>query len=103
MQSPIFGKVGSAEPVPLRFLGFGLFWSNEGSPVEPVHFHIAEGGPTANATKVWVTSAGKCLLANNNSNIPERALRNVIRVAEARSAEIVAQWEDRFGPAKFYL
>ena len=27
MQSPIFGKVGSAEPVPLRFLGFGLFWS----------------------------------------------------------------------------
>ena len=80
-----------------------FFWSNEGSPVEPVHFHIAEGGPTANATKVWVTSAGKCLLANNNSNIPERALRNVIRVAEARSAEIVAQWEDRFGPAKFYL
>ena len=58
-----------------------FFWSNEGSPVEPVHFHIAEGGPTANATKVWVTSAGKCSLANNNSNIPERALRNVIRVA----------------------
>ena len=26
-----------------------FFWSNEGSPVEPVHFHIAEGGPTANA------------------------------------------------------
>ncbi len=68
-----------------------------------MHFHIAEGGPTANATKVWITSTGKCLLANNNSGIPERALRNVIRVAEARSAEIVAKWEDRFGPARYYL
>lgn len=68
-----------------------------------MHFHIAEGGPTANATKVWVTSAGKYLLANNSSAIPERALRNVIRVAEARSAEIVAKWEDRFGPATYYL
>ena len=80
-----------------------FFWSNEGTPVEPVHFHIAEGGPTENATKVWVTSAGKCLLAHNNSQIPERALRNVLRVAEARSSEIVELWEKRFGPATYYL
>lgn len=57
----------------------------------------------ANATKVWITSAGKCLVANNNSAIPERALRNVVRVAEARSAEIAAKWEERFGPAVYYL
>ena len=80
-----------------------FFWSNEGSPVEPVHFHVAQGGPTANATKVWITSAGKCLLANNDSQIPERALRNILRVAEARSGEIVSLWEERFGPARYYV
>ena len=80
-----------------------FFWSNEGSPIEPVHFHIAEGGPTANATKVWITSAGKCFVANNNSGIPDRDLCNILRVAEARSDEIVSQWETRFGTATFYL
>lgn len=33
------------------------------------------------------------LLANNNSHIPEKALRNVLRVAEARSADSISQWE----------
>ena len=42
------------------------FWSNENLPLEPVHVHVAEGAPTANATKIWITSAGKCLVANNN-------------------------------------
>ena len=36
------------------------FWSNESDPLEPVHVHIVEGKPVANATKVWLTSRGKC-------------------------------------------
>lgn len=80
-----------------------FFWSNEGVPTEPVHFHVAEGAPAENATKVWITSAGKCLLANNNSHIPDRTLRNILRIAEARSADIVSQWEERFGPARYYV
>ena len=36
------------------------FWANEGKPLEPIHVHIAEGRPHQNATKVWITSAGKC-------------------------------------------
>ena len=44
------------------------FWANEGMALEPVHVHIATGIPTANATKVWITKAGKCLLCNNKKN-----------------------------------
>ena len=31
------------------------FWSNEGIPQKPVHVHIVDGKPTANATKFWIT------------------------------------------------
>ena len=77
------------------------FWTNENQPVEPVHVHISNGKPTANATKVWITKAGKCYLAHNNSKIPERTLRNIIRVIEARSEEVIQKWEVYFGKADF--
>ena len=38
------------------------FWSNENYPLEPVHVHITQGTPSGNATKVWITRQGKCLL-----------------------------------------
>ena len=78
------------------------FWSNENEPLEPVHVHIAEGKPQANGTKVCITSCGKCLLANNNSNIPERVLRNIIRVIEARCDDVIAKWENFFGEINYY-
>lgn len=53
------------------------FWANEGKPGEPVHVHVSEGNPSENATKIWLTASGKCLLAHNNSNIPPKALRSV--------------------------
>ena len=28
------------------------FWSNESDPLECIHIHIAEGRPSANATKI---------------------------------------------------
>ena len=27
------------------------FWANENEPLEPVHVHVAQGAPSANATK----------------------------------------------------
>jgi len=45
------------------------FWSNEGFPEEPVHVHVAEGRPSADATKFWLTRNGKTLLANNNPEL----------------------------------
>lgn len=78
------------------------FWANENEPLEPVHVHIAEGAPAANGTKVWITRAGKCLLCNNASQIPERVLRNIMRIIEARSAEVVEKWADFFGKVEYY-
>ena len=53
------------------------FWSNENSPLEPVHVHITEGKAGPNATKVWITSTGKTLLCHNNSEIPDRILKRL--------------------------
>ena len=58
------------------------FWSDENNPLEPVHVHIAEGRASGNATKVWITSAGKALLCNNNSHIPLKTLNNMIITKE---------------------
>ena len=37
------------------------YWSNESEPLEPVHVHIADGRPTRDATKIWITSMGRAL------------------------------------------
>ncbi|MGN0987043.1 MAG: DUF4160 domain-containing protein [Otoolea sp.] len=41
------------------------FWSNEFG--EPIHVHISKGKPSQNATKVWLTRSGGCIMANNGS------------------------------------
>ena len=78
------------------------FWSNENDPMEPVHVHVSEGEPHENATKIWITSRGKCYLANNNSKIPQNILKNIMRIIEARSEEVI-KWTDHFGRIEYYL
>lgn len=68
------------------------FWANEGKPNEPVHVHVSEGNPRENATKIWITSNGNCLLAHNNSHIPKKILSNIMRIIEARSDEVIHKW-----------
>ncbi len=78
------------------------FWSNENDPLEPIHIHITEGTPSANATKIWITSKGKVLLCNNNSRIPEKILRRLMRFAEANSKTIIEEWIERFGEIRYF-
>lgn len=78
------------------------FWANEGEPIEPVHVHVSQGSPQANATKIWITKAGKCLLSNNNSEIPGVALRNIMRIIEARSTEVINKWHAFYGEIEYY-
>ena len=78
------------------------FWSNENDPLEPVHIHIAEGKAVPNATKVWITSAGRTLICNNNSNIPDRILNRLLRVVEANAQKIVNDWRTHFGEIRYY-
>ncbi len=78
------------------------FWSNENDPLEPVHVHVAEGRAVANATKIWITSSGKALLCNNNSSIPATDLRNLVRMIEANSEQIINKWQEHFGEIRFF-
>lgn len=78
------------------------FWADEGRPLEPVHVHISEGSPTKDATKVWITKAHKCLLANNNSHINTIVLRKLIRIVEARAEEVEMRWNEFFGELRYY-
>lgn len=79
-----------------------FFWTNEGFPIEPVHVHVSEKRPEKNATKIWITSKGHCLLANNNSQIPQHILNNIMRIIETRYFEILSKWKETFGNIKFY-
>ena len=78
------------------------FWANENKPLEPIHVHVEKGTPAANATKIWITKAGKCLLSNNNSRIPAKTLSNIIDIVEARSNDIINKWDKFFGRVDFY-
>jgi len=78
------------------------FWSNENEPLEPIHVHVSEGRPKANGTKIWITAAGKSFVANNNSAIPEKILKNIVRIIEARSDEIIDKWKKFFGEVRYY-
>lgn len=78
-----------------------FFWANENEPLEPIHVHVAEKA-SPNATKIWITSKGKCYLCHNKSQIPDRTLRDLMRIIEARSEEIQARWLDFFGEISYY-
>ena len=79
-----------------------FFWADESKPLEPIHVHVAEGRPVKNATKIWITSAGKCLLCNNSSHIPNHILKNIMRIIEARSGEIISMWKDYFKEIRYF-
>ncbi len=78
------------------------FWSNENDPLEPVHIHIIEGQPRANATKVWITQTGRTILCNNNSQIPPYELRKLLKIIEANSDMILKSWYSCFGEIGYY-
>lgn len=78
------------------------FWSNENNPTEPVHVHVSEGRASAGSTKIWITSTGKTLLCNNNSKIPEKMLKNIMRQIEANSSLIIDKWSEQFGEIRYY-
>ena len=79
------------------------FWSNENDPLEPIHVHVAKGKPISNATKIWITSSGNCYLANNKSNIPQTTLKNIMRIIETQSDDIIKKWKEFFGEVHFYF
>ena len=52
---------------------YSIFWSNENN--EPIHVHVTKGKPTPNATKIWLTKSGGCIVASNGSKISNKNQR----------------------------
>ena len=93
MKMPQVFKIGSY---------YVFFWSNESAPLEPIHVHVCQGSPQPNATKIWITRAGKCYLCHNNSRISTQVLRNIMQIIEARSAEVIQKWAAHFGEVTYF-
>ena len=90
-------------PSIFEFLGYKIyFWSNEN--YEPIHVHISKGNPTANSTKIWLTKQGLCMIANNNSNIPQNDLNKLLRIISLQFFLICNEWKKHFktDTIKFY-
>ena len=71
-----------------------FFWSNENN--EPIHVHIVKGKPSPNTTKVWLTRAGQCIVANNSSKIPQNDLNELLDVISAQFFMICQKWKEHF-------
>lgn len=91
-------------PQLLRFGPYRIyFWSNEGMPLEPIHVHISNGIPNAEATKVWITQNKRALIANpNDKRISAKVLNRLVEMIEAQSDDIIAAWIERFGEISYY-
>ena len=79
-----------------------FFWSNENEPLEPIHVHISIGKSNKNSTKIWITKTSKCILANNNSNIPEKVLKLIIRMLENNIDLIKQKWLEHFDEITYF-
>ena len=74
-EKPVEGDFESAEcylPRYARIFKIGgylvYFWSNENSPLEPVHVHVSKGIPSESTTKIWITRSGRCLLCKSSAH-----------------------------------
>jgi hypothetical protein len=70
-----------------------FFWSRENG--EPIHVHVCEGVPHAEATKIWMN--GMVRLAHNKSQIPGKDLNIIMRWLAANRQMIEAKWDKHFG------
>lgn len=71
-----------------------FFWSGEND--EPIHVHVAKGKPSANATKIWLTRNGGCILASNGSKISQKDLDELMDFISAQFFLICAKWKEFF-------
>ena len=71
-----------------------FFWSNENG--EPIHVHVAKGKPSPNATKIWLTRSGQCIVANNAGRIPQSDLNELLDIISAQFFLICRKWKEHF-------
>jgi hypothetical protein len=79
-------------PLVFRYKGFRFFfYSNEGSPREPVHVHVRASGSEA---KLWLDPE---IRVASSSGFDAGTLRELVGVASSRRDEIERAWHEYFG------
>ena len=58
--------------------------------------------PRENSTKVWLTSSGGTVVANNRSRIPSKDLFRLLVFIEANIPNTQFLWVNRFGYLSYY-
>jgi hypothetical protein len=78
-------------PLVFRYKGFRFFfYSNEGSPREPVHVHVRAGESEA---KIWLTPQ---VQVADSFGFDAATLRELVKVAQDNRALIERAWHDYF-------
>lgn len=79
-------------PVVFRQRGFRFFfYSNEGSPREPIHVHVGKDDCEA---KLWIEPA---VSVAYNDGFNAKTLRELLDVVARNQGRIVRAWNDYFG------
>lgn len=71
-----------------------FFWSNENE--EPIYVHAGKGKPSPNATKIWLTASGGCIVANNGRRITQNELNDLLGIISAQFFMICEEWKNHF-------
>lgn len=78
-------------PAVFRYRGFRFFfYSNEGSPREPVHVHIGKGDSEA---KFWVEPS---VAVAYNDGFDAKSLRQLLEIVSRNRNRIERAWHDFF-------
>ena len=80
--------------MPLFFVHKGVrffFFSNEGSPREPIHVHVRKDKKLA---KFWIRPTVQ--LAESNGFSPKE-LNNLAKIVQNRKIQIEEAWNEHFG------
>ena len=78
-------------PVYFKYSGwYVFFWSNENN--EPIHFHIAEGNPKKNSTKIWILKNGSFRMEHNKSQVPPKVLHHILIIMQTSIEEYKSLW-----------
>lgn len=79
-------------PTVMRVSGYRLFFfSNEGSPLEPVHIHVRRGDALA---KVWVDPT---ITVADSFGFHAGELREIERIIADNETVIRSKWSEHFG------
>ena len=71
-----------------------FFWSSENN--EPIHVHIGIVNPSPNATKVWITKSGGCIVAHNKSRISKKDMSHLLHIIQNDHSSICNAWRKHF-------